>query len=179
MLWTIVNGVRKPINYTEDELEQIANEHGKIESIEKHRPLTESEVTTMLIKSQINTFAVDDQTALRMIAYYPAFGDIIGQTVKAGFKFTYNGKLYKVVQPELTIAAHYPPDSGTESMYTRIDETHDGTKYDPIPYDGNMVLEQGTYYTQDGITYLCTRDTGNVVYHALRDLVGLYVDAAE
>ena len=29
--------------------------------------------------------------------------------------------------------------------------------------------------TQSGMTYLCNRDTGNPVYHALVELVGLYV----
>jgi hypothetical protein len=63
-----------------------------------------------------------------------------------------------------------------ESMYTRIDETHDGSEYDPIPYAGNMVLVSGLYYTQDGVVYRCTRDTGIAVYAALRELVGLYVE---
>jgi hypothetical protein len=63
-------------------------------------------------------------------------------------------------------------------MYTRIDETHDGSEYDPIPYEGNMVLENGKYYMQDDVIYLCTRDTGNPVYNALADLVGLYVEIA-
>ena len=40
---------------------------------------------------------------------------------------------------------------------------------------GNMELEAGKYYIQSGKTYLCNRDTGNPVYHALADLVGLYV----
>lgn len=40
----------------------------------------------------------------------------------------------------------------------------------------NGALENGKYYTQDGATYLCTRDTGNPVYNALADLVGIYVD---
>ena len=68
------------------------------------------------------------------------------------------------------------PGVGTESLYTRIDETHDGSKYDPIPYDGNMVLENGKYYVQDGVTYVGTRNSENPVYHALKDLVGLYVN---
>ena len=62
------------------------------------------------------------------------------------------------------------------SLFERIDETHDGSKYDPIPYEGNMALESGKYYMQDGVTYLCSRDTGNPVYHALSELVGLYVE---
>ena len=46
---------------------------------------------------------------------------------------------------------------------------------DPIPYDGNMALESGKYYSQSGAVYLCTRDTVNPVYNALADLVGIYV----
>lgn len=40
-----------------------------------------------------------------------------------------------------------------------------------------MALENGKYYTQDGVTYLCNRDTGSPVYHPLSELVGLYVEA--
>ena len=65
---------------------------------------------------------------------------------------------------------------GTESLYTRIDETHDGTLYDPIPYEGNMALVSGKYYSQDGVTYLCSRDTVNPVYNPLCELVGIYVE---
>ena len=134
----------------------------------------------MLIRQQINTLTVDDQTALRMRRYYPTFSDLVGQTVTQGTKFrvddSEDADLYKTIQPELTIQAHYPPGVGTESLYTRIDETHDGTKYDPIPYDGNMALTEGLYYTQGGVTYLCNRDTGNPVYNALSELVGLYVE---
>ena len=43
---------------------------------------------------------------------------------------------------------HYEPGIGTESMYTRIDEIHDGSEYDPIPYEDNMILVNGLYYTQ-------------------------------
>lgn len=34
----------------------------------------------------------------------------------------------------------------------------------------------GKYYTQDGIVYVCTRDTVNPVYNNLADLVGIYVE---
>ena len=149
---------------------------------EKYRPLTESEVNRMLIRQQINTLEVDDNTALRMRRYYPTFSELVGQTVTKGTKFraddSEDADLYKVIQPELTIQAHYPPGVGTESLYTRIDETHDGSLYDPIPYDGNMELEAGLYYTQGGVTYLCHRSTGQPVYNALSELVGLYVEGA-
>lgn len=145
---------------------------------EKTKPLTESEVLAMLIPQQINTLSVDDNTALRMKGFYPAFEEVIGQTVKQGFKFTHGGKLWKTEQPEMTIQAHYAPGAGMESLYSEVCETHAGTIDDPIPYDGNMALTSGLYYMQDWVIYLCTRDTGNPVYHALSELVGLYVERA-
>lgn len=44
---------------------------------------------------------------------------------------------------------------------------------------GVLALESGKYYSQDGTTYHCTRDTGNPVYNALSELVGLYVERVE
>ena len=164
------------VELPEAEITAMKDAIAKAEAEEKHRPLTEAEVNAMLIRQQINTLTVEDATAFRMKSFYPAFSQVIGQTVKQSFKFTYDGKLYKTLQPELTIAEHYPPGTGTESLYTEICETHDGSKYDPIPYSGNMALENGKYYIQDGVTYLCKRDTGNAVYDKLSDLVGLYVE---
>ena len=56
----------------------------------------------------------------------------------------------------------------------KICETHDGTLVDPIPYEGSMALENGKYYSQDGVTYLCNRDTVNPVYNPLSEMVGIY-----
>ena len=107
----------------------------------------------------------------------PALDELIGKTVdKADFRFTYGGKLYKTIPANHTFQADWIPGVGTESLYTRIDEEHDGTQYDPIPYDGNMALEAGKYYIQDYVIYLCNRDTGNPVYNPLAELVGLYVE---
>lgn len=139
-------------------------------------PLTESEVSRLLIAQQINTLTVDDNTALRMKDFYPTFESVIGQTVKQGFKFTHDGKLWRTEQPEMTIQENYPPGVGTESLYSEVCESHAGTLDDPIPYSGNMALESGKYYMQDGKVYRCTRDTGNPVYNALSELVGLYVE---
>ena len=147
------------------------------EAEEKRGPLSCSEVQEMLVRQQINTLAVDDQTALRMAAFYPEWNCLIGQTVdKAEYKFQHNGNLYKTIPANHTFQADWVPGVGTESIYVRIDEAHDGTKYDPIPYDGNMALESGKYYTQSGMTYLCSRDTVNPVYNALSELVGIYVE---
>ena len=77
---------------------------------------------------------------------------------------------------------HFHSHTGTEnsaSLWEVINETHSGTEDDPIPYDGNMALTAGLYYTQSGVTYLCSRSTGQPVYNALSELVGLYVEVTE
>lgn len=167
---------------TDDEITAMEDAAAQQAAAERHRPLTDTEVMDMLIRQQVQTLTVDYQTALRMRRYYPAFAELIGQTVRQGTKFrttaSEDAALYKVIQPELLIQAQYPPGAGTESLYTRIDEEHAGDKYDPIPYSGNMELEAGLYYTQDGVLYQCTRDSEQPVYHALEDLVGLYVEVS-
>ena len=138
----------------------------------KHRPLSESEVLSMLITAQINTLSVDDATAVRMTAFYPEWAKDTAYTV--GYKAQYLGKLYKVIQAH-TSQETWTPDI-TASLYERIDEVHDGTKYDAIPYEGNMALVSGKYYIEDNVTYLFNRDTVNPVYNKLSELVGIYVE---
>ena len=155
-----------------EEIYAMQAEAQKAEKIERTRPLTTEEVTALLIKQQINTLSVDDATAVRMVAFYPEWEK--GKQYTVGYKVQYLGKLYKVIQAH-TSQETWTPDI-TASLYTRIDEVHDGTKYDPIPYEGNMALENGKYYVEGGVTYLCNRDTGNPVYNKLSELVGIYVE---
>ena len=137
----------------------------------KRRPLTAEEVTAMLIKQQINTLSVDDNTALRMVEFYPEWA--AGQDYTAGYKVQYGGKLWRCLQAH-TAQAGWEPEN-TPALWTEICETHAGTLDDPIPYSGNMALESGKYYIQDYVIYLCNRDTINPVYNPLAELVGLYV----
>ena len=166
------------IDMTAEEIAAMEAEAAQYEAAERTRPLTAEEVTALLIRQQINTLTVDDNTALRMKDFYPAFESVIGQTVKQGFKLTHGGKLWRTEQPEMTIQEHYAPGTGTESLYSEICESHAGTLEDPIPYNGNMALESGKYYSQNSKIYRCTRDTVNPVYNALSELVGLYVEEA-
>lgn len=169
-----VNG--EYVNMTAAEIAAMQDAAARTEAEEKRRPLSLGEVQEMMVRAQINTLPVDDATALRMVAYYPDW--TAGTAYAAGDRLVYNGDLYKVLQAHISQET-WLPGTGTESLYTRIDEQHDGTKYDPIPYSGNMALEAGKYYSQSGKTYLCNRDTGNPVYNALAELVGLYVEEIE
>ena len=159
-----------------EEIDAIKAEAQKAERIERTRPLTAEEVTTMLIKQQINTLSVDDNTALRMRGFYPEWS--AGQAYTSGYKVQYNGKLWRCKDPGHTSQAGWEPSINTASLWEEICESHDGTLADPIPYSGNMALENGKYYMQDGVIYKCVRDTVNPVYNALNELIGIYVETA-
>ena len=118
--------------------------------------------------------ALTDEQAVKSPRLYPTWA--AGLTVKAGDRLYYSGtdRLYKVLSDHTT-QADWTPDA-VPALYTVIDVAHSGTQDDPIPYNGNMALTEGLYYTQGGVTYLCNRSTGQPVYNALAELVGLYVE---
>ena len=171
-MYKIVNG--KKIEITAEELAAMEAEVARYEAFERTRPLTESEVSRLMIAQQINTLTVDDKTALRMKEFYPTWKESVSYT--SGFKVQYNGKLWRCKDPGHTSQAGWEPSINTASLWEEICESHDGTLDDPIPYSGNMALENGKYYMQDGMIYKCVRDTVNPVYNALADLIGLYVE---
>ena len=162
----------KYVELTLEEIEAMQEAQAAYEAAERTRPLTESEVSRMLIAQQINTLIVDDNTSLRMTEFYPEWAS--GQSYTAGYKVQRNGKLWRVLQAHTSQAGWEPENAA--SLWTEICESHAGTLEDPIPYSGNMALESGKYYMQDGKIYRCIRDTGNPVYNALSELVGLYVE---
>lgn len=124
-----------------------------------------------------NINGLSESEALAVKDMYFTWGEAIGLTVKKGFKFTYEDKLYEVIQPDgLTIQEQYIPGQDTEALYVEINETNAGTYEDPIPYNNNMELFEGKYYSQDGVVYLCTRSTGQAVYNPLSELVDIYVE---
>ena len=118
--------------------------------------------------------SLSDEEALEIKSLYPEWEAGVEYTARK--KVQYRGALYRCLQAH-TSQADWTPDV-VPSLWTVIDEEHKGTLADPIPYEGNMALEAGKYYSQYGVVYLCNRDTVNPVYSPLKDLVGLYVEVA-
>ena len=166
----MINGIL--FEMTAEEIAAMEAEAAEFEAAERTRPFTESEVSRMLIAQQINTLTVDDNTALRMVEFYPAWAT--DTAYPAGYKVQHGGKLWRCRQAHTSQAGWEPENAA--SLWTEICESHAGTLEDPIPYSGNMALESGKYYSQDNKVYRCTRDTVNPVYNALSELVGLYVE---
>lgn len=163
--WDEYEEILRYIPYTDLELMVMAYEKNR-------QPLSIIAALQLLLSSQINSMEVDDATAIRMKQFYPEWK--AGIQLAAGFKIQHNDKLWKVIQDH-TSQTGWEPEN-VPALFEQINETHSGTIDDPIPYSGNMALSQGVHYYQDGVFYLCTRDTVNPVHHPLVELVGLYVD---
>lgn len=132
---------------------------------------------------EINELELTAEQALEVKDMFPMWESFVGSDITTGTRFQYDGKLWEVLQDH-TVLSHYQPSINTAALYKEVVlETNEegevnGTLENPIAYEGNMVLENGKYYSQDDVVYLCNRDSGNPVYHALKDLVGLYVEVA-
>lgn len=135
--------------------------------------------------------SLEDAVALTAVELFPIWKELVEKTKKAekegkvekvqkGFRFQYNDKLYRTEQPEYTFVEHYVPGStGTESLFSLVDESHAGSKEDPIPFEKNMEIYDGLYYTQNGVLYRCILSSGQPLYHDLALLVGSYVEVVE
>ncbi len=123
--------------------------------------------------------SLDDNTALTAVELFPKWKDLVdkGAKVLKGFRFQHEGKLYRTEQPEYTFVETYVPGAaGTESLFSKVDETHAGTYEDPIPYEKNMEIYRDLYYVQYDVVYLCIRSSGQPLQHDLSVLVGNYVE---
>jgi hypothetical protein len=123
--------------------------------------------------------SLEDAVALTAVELFPQWKELVANKtkVKKGFRFQHEGKLYRTEQPEYTFVDHYVPGTaGTESLFSKVDETHKGTIDDLIPYEKNMEIYNGLYYSQNDAVYLCIRDSGQPLYHDLIVLVGNYVE---
>lgn len=163
----------KIVDLTAEEVAALKTEGVKAQLQERTRPLTAEEVTHLLLRQSVNTLTVDNNTALRMMAFYPEWE--VDTDYAAGHKVQRGGRLWRALQTH-TAQTGWEPENAP-SLWEQINETHSGAADDPIPYEGNMALEEGLHYVQDYVIYRCTRDTGGPVYNPLRELAGLYVEA--
>ena len=111
---TCENGIIREM--TTDEITKVQKLRAAFEVAERTRPLTAGEVTALLIKQQINTLTVDDNTALRMLEFYPEWTTDTDYTT--GFKVQYGGKLYKCLTAHAS-QADWSPEA-TPSLWAKV-----------------------------------------------------------
>ena len=132
------------LNSIED-LEQIT---ANIEEIDKAKNA---------IKYSINALDLSNNDTIKFKDYLPDWTDYVGKSLPINFKFKYNNQPYQTLQYINVVLNNQTPDI-TYSLYAIINEEHEGTLEDPIPYVQQMSIEKGKYYSQYGITYLAIQD---------------------
>ena len=157
----MINGVL--FEMTDEEIAAMEAEAARYEAAERTRPLTESEVSRMMIAQQINTLSVDDNTALRMVEFYPEWA--AGQAYTAGYKVQHGGKLWRCLQAHTSQTGWEPnnapslwakvliPDENVIPEWEQPDSTNPYSTGDKVTHNGktwvsdidNNVWEPGVY----------------------------------
>lgn len=114
---------------------------------------------------------IPDAVALKVPATFFTFTELCkrGKQVEKGIVFKYGGRPWRVVQAHTPVDI-YPPSFETAALYVKIESKHAGTIDDPIPYEQGMAFEQGKYYSQYGVVYICILTTETGYPNDLKDL---------
>lgn len=124
----------------------------------------------MIVKASTS---LSDQDALEAIELYPAWKT--GMDYVVGDRRRYEGTLYKARQSH-TSQSIYPP-SITPALWEVVAPEGKGDSPDnPIEYDQSMVIEEGKFYIENDVVYVCIRDSGVPLYTALANVIGNYVE---
>ena len=166
----------KEITDTEKEKITVQAQLFEVEDVD-YEFLGKVDVMLSGISEKINGAGLTAAQALENKRYFPKWEDEIGNEHYAGYRFQHIGTLFEVIQPHAFSEQWVPGSNGVESLYKVVQEEHEGTKDDPIPWQHNMELFNGKYYTDKGVLYLCIRDSGIALSYDLADLVsGGYVE---
>lgn len=137
---------------------------------------TERDLLEELMKEDFNarTTTSNEDALHYMLIVYP-HDHYVGKSLKTGQLVVYLDRIYRVRQDIPVVLEDQYPSVDTAALYEVIEKEHTGEDDDPIPYLPPMEIFAGKYYTQNEVTYLCTRDSGTALNHDLSALVGLYV----
>jgi len=140
-----------------------------------YRP-SENELLQELMKQDFNArTTTSNEDALHYMTIVYPFEHYLGKSLNAGQLVTHLDRIYRVRQDIPMVLDDQYPSVDTAALYEVIEKEHTGEADDPIPYLPPMEIFAGKYYTQNEVTYLCTRDSGTALNHDLSALLGLYV----
>lgn len=163
------------IDISENEEYEEVEEYIELEGPDTYEEILESVNSASVITRKINRIGLTDNEALSVKELYPRWEDKVDCTIEVGFITLHEGNLWRARQTHTALAI-YPPSINTASLYEVVQYVHEGTLEDPIPYTPPMEIFEGKYYIEEGVVYLCVRDSGIALSHSLSALVGIYVN---
>lgn len=147
----------------------------KPQRIAQEKANQEAMLQDMMLKSQQVAFLVElsDEEAVKVVYCYDEWQ--VNKLYKVGDRVQVDGKLWKCRQ-EHTSQDNWKPSIETASLWEVIDEQHEGTLEDPIPYDMNMEVFKDKYYIENEVVYKCIRDSEQPLYASCSSLLGNYFE---
>lgn len=145
---------------------------------EEPQPTVNDQLRELLLDQYNSRTDITDKEALDKPLLIYTWNTYMGKSLKSSQCVSYNKKIYRVRQDIKVVLENQYPSVDTAALYEVIEVEATGTKDDPIPYTPPMEIFNGKYYTQGGVLYKCTRDSGQALSHDLAALVGLYVEIA-
>lgn len=142
-----------------------------IDSLDK---IDEYSYKASVIPECINAIPMTNNQALKRKSLFPMWS-ADGLSVKKGEKYQCDDLSWEALKDHTTQEL-WKPSIDTASLRKVVDEEHEGTEADPIPYNPPMEIFEGKYYTQNDVLYKCTRSSGIPLSHDLSALVGTYVE---
>ena len=124
------------------------------------------------VSERINDVPMTIEQSLELSSYFPKWEE--NQPMPVGYKVSYEGVLYEVVQ-EHTSQSEWIPRNAV-SLFKVVQVESEGTEEDAIQWMQGMVLEEGRFYMDGDVKYKCIRNSGNPLYYSLDVLVGNYVE---
>lgn len=109
------------------------------------------------IKYSINSLDLSNNDTIKYKDYLPVWTDYINKSMPKDFKFKYNNQPYQTIQYINVVLSDQTPDI-VYSLYVAINEEHEGTLQDPIPYQQQMAIEKGKYYIQYDVVYIAIQN---------------------
>lgn len=143
------------------------------------QPTITDQLRDMVLEQYNGRTDITDEEALKRPLLVYSWDTYMGKSLAAGQVVSHDGKLWRVRQDVAAVLDNQPPSLATAALYEVIEVEPAGTQDDPIQYTPPMEIFNGKYYTQGGVLYKCTRDSGQALTHNLSDLVGLYVESAD
>ena len=143
------------------------------------QPTITDQLRDMVLEQYNGRTDITDEEALKRPLLVYSWDTYMGKSLAAGQVVSHDGKLWRVRQDVAAVLENQPPSLATAALYEVIEVEPAGTQDDPIQYTPPMEIFNGKYYTQGGVLYKCTRDSGQALTHNLSDLVGLYVESAD
>ena len=140
------------------------------------QPTVNDQLHEMLLEQYNERTDISDEEALKRPLLVYSWDTYMGKSLAANQVVSHDGKLWRVRQDVATVLENQPPSLATAALYEVIEVEPAGTQDDPIQYTPPMEIFNGKYYTQGGVLYKCTRDSGQALTHDLAALVGLYVE---